>query len=635
MKLTKRAVGACARAEFKRSPLVLAMVAAMSIHASAQAESFPAEIDLSDLDGSNGFRILGGAGFFVGNSVSSAGDFNGDGFADIVLGDRYGDGTNYDPFPYPGDVNFNRPPGAAYILFGGADVGSTGTFQLSAPDGTDGILISGYDDEDGLGFSVSDAGDINGDGFADVIIGAPEAESVYSATYDASGTSYIVFGGADVGNTGFLSQATVASGENGFVITGVDNVDQSGFSVSSAGDINGDGAADVIVGAPYAGANRSGQSYVVFGGTDAGTNPVDLSELDGSNGFTIDGSDSDYLLGSSVSVAGDFNGDGLSDIIVGKPYIDGTDTGEAIVLFGGDNVGASGTVDLSSLDGTNSLVISGIPSYGFGAFFPVSDAGDFNGDGLSDVIIGARYADPNGNEQAGQSFIVFGGDNVGESGTLDLADLDGSNGLVIDGLNAYDALGNAVSSAGDVNGDGVDDVIIGAANADPSGIPYAGQSFVVFGGSDVGSSGEFDLTSLDGSNGFVLSGIDEFNGVGTAVSTAGDFNGDGVSDLVVGSYEAGPGFVVFGVQEPVTSGGPDPEPTLSCNGLPVTVNLALGQSPTSSTQVLEMISLTQVLAMTACSVFLEPMCCVDVQVPIVYSAVVVKTLSMAMAAQTV
>ncbi len=110
----------------------------------------------------------------------------------------------------------------------------------------------------------------------------------------------------------------------------------------------------------------------------------------------------------------------------------------------------------------------------------VSGAGDVNGDGVDDLIIGASRAGPNGDSDAGQSYVVFGGAGVGSSGVLELSALDGSNGFALNGINADDWSGFSVSGAGDVNGDGVDDIIIGALAADPNG-DRPGQSYVVFG----------------------------------------------------------------------------------------------------------------------------------------------------------
>ena len=163
----------------------------------------------------------------------------------------------------------------------------------------------------------------------------------------------------------------------------------------------------------------------------------------------------------------------------------------------------------------------------------MSTAGDVNGDGVDDLLIGAFGADPNG-IYSGASYVVFGGAGVGSGGNIELSALDGTNGFRLSGVAAYDYSGRAVSTAGDVNGDGVDDLLIGADRADPNG-DFSGASYVVFGGAGVGSGGNLELSALDGTNGFRLSGVAAGDLSGLAVSTAGDVNGDGVDDLLIGA----------------------------------------------------------------------------------------------------
>ena len=246
----------------------------------------------------------------------------------------------------------------------------------------------------------------------------------------------------------------------------------------------------------------------------------DLSSLDGTNGFVINGIDAADYSGLSVSGAGDVNGDGIDDLIIGASGADSnvnSEAGESYVIFGQNN-GFSASFDLSDLDGTNGFVINGIDeSDRIGE--SVSGAGDVNGDGIDDLIIGAANADPNGNSTAGESYVVFGRDS-GFSSSLNLSTLDGTNGFALNGINEFDLSGYSVSGAGDVNGDGFDDLIIGASLADPNGNDSAGQVYVVFGQSGAFSS-SLDLNTLDGSNGFVLNGIDALDCSGRAVSGAG------------------------------------------------------------------------------------------------------------------
>ncbi|ELS02877.1 VCBS repeat-containing protein, partial [Xenococcus sp. PCC 7305] len=319
---------------------------------------------------------------------------------------------------------------------------------------------------------------------------------------------------------------------NGFVLKGITADDNSGTTVSNAGDVNGDGLADLIIGAP-GGNGGTGESYVVFGSSNP-SSAIELSALDGNNGFVLKGITADDNSGRSVSSAGDVNGDGLADLIIGANRANGG-TGESYVVFGSSN--PSSAIELSALDGSNGFVLNGIdPDDRSGR--SVSNAGDVNGDGLADLIIGA----PGGNGGTGESYVVFGSSNP--SSAIELSALNGSNGFVLNGIDIGDQSGNVVSNSGDLNGDGLADLIIGANRANSD----AGESYVVFGSSNPSSA--IELSALDGSNGFVLNGISAGDRSGISVSSAFDVNGDGTADLIIGASgansNAGESYVVFG-----------------------------------------------------------------------------------------
>ncbi|MEM7706888.1 MAG: Ig-like domain-containing protein [Pseudomonadota bacterium] len=428
------------------------------------------------------------------------------------------------------------------------------SLRLQDLNGVLGVRITGVAAGDRAGQSVSAAGDVNGDGLDDVIIGAPFADPDGNS---GAGESYLVFGT----DQGFASPLSLAEldGSNGLVITGIDAGDRSGFSVSAAGDVNGDSIDDLIIGAYRAnpdGILFAGESYLVFGSDQGFVSPITLADLNGTNGLVINGIDASDFSGGSVSAVGDVNGDGIDDVIIGASSADPDgqlSAGESYLVFGTDQ-GFTNPLALAGLNGSSGLVITGIDA-GDRSGFSVSAAGDANGDGIDDVIIGAYRADPNGKSSAGESYLVFG-TNQGFVSPMTLADLNGSNGLAINGVDDDDLSGRSVSAVGDVNGDGVDDLIIGAQFADPGGNSYAGESYLLF-GTDQELVSPLPLSDLNGSDGVVLSGIGANDQSGRSVSAAGDMNGDGIGDLIIGAYRANPdgntyageSYLVFGTDQ--------------------------------------------------------------------------------------
>jgi hypothetical protein len=535
--------------------------------------AFPANLNLSTLDGTNGFRILGVMGGDPetdgegsdrsGYAVGTAGDINGDGMDDLLIG-ALGIIRNR-----PGDQRFD---GAVYVVFGGPGVGSTGTIELSALDGTNGFRIPAVAPYADSGRALSAAGDIDGDGIDDLLLGARNARP----NGGSSGESYVVFGGAGVGSSGNFDLAAL-DGRNGFRIPGLASPDSTGFAVSTAGDVNGDGVPDLLIGAGGAspgGRFVAGAGYVVFGGAGVGsTGSFDLAALDGRDGFKLSGVAADDLAGRAVNEAGDVNGDGVDDVLIGAYGAgpNGIRSGASYVVFGGAGVGVGGNLELSALNGTNGFRLAGIAEQDFSGF-ALSTAGDINGDGVDDVLIGARYADPNGRSRSGESYVVFGGAGVGSGGNLELSGLNGTNGFRILGVAAGDLTGDAVSAVGDVNVDGFDDLLIGADGANPNG-ELSGASYVVFGAPGIGSGGTLELSALDGTNGFRISGVTGLDPVtrvggdrsGFAVGRAGDVNGDNIPDLFIGApfaspsgrFQAGESYVVFG-RRPTLPPPPDP-----------------------------------------------------------------------------
>jgi hypothetical protein len=473
--------------------------------------------------------VGGGATSIIGDSVASAGDVNGDGYDDIIVGSRI----------YSND---QTGEGAAFVWFGGE-------YGLG-PNGNPGNAdwkSEGNQTDSGYGITVSSAGDVNGDGYDDVIIGAP----FYTNDQTYEGATYIYHGSKDglSNTTNIMIEGNDADSRFGTSVCSASDMDRDGYddvlvgagdyngrgyvfiysgsstgvdtesdwyaacpktsglfgeSAALAGDVNGDGAPDLIVGAMmYTNdENIEGAAFVYYG------SPGD---------WMVNGNKSYAEMGSAVSTAGDVNGDGYSDVIVGAPgYDNGKFTeGMAFVYLGSQN-GISKTPAWTAESNTANTF--------FGE--SVGTAGDINGDGYSDIIIGVSQV----YSGQGTALIWHGSSTgLGDPGTLVNADWKA------DGSQSNDYLGCSVSSAGDVNGDGFSDIIIGAkgyANSDSN----QGAALVWLGSaSGLGDTGTFANADwkAEGSAGGV--------NLGSSVALAGDVNGDGYSDVIVGAPSLGNG----------------------------------------------------------------------------------------------
>jgi hypothetical protein len=404
-----------------------------------------------------------------GTSVATAGDVNGDGYSDVIVGAYDADDGS----------DIHHLEGRAYLYMGS----STGLSPTAA------WIAEGNQVAVRFGYCVATAGDVNGDGYSDVLVGAPQ----YKNGQAAEGRAFLYLGSA----AGISSIAAwTAEGDQAFA--------SFGLSVASAGDVNRDGYDDAIVSAPSYDNDQLQEGRVfVYLGSSAGLSPTAA--------WTAESNQTASFFGGSTATAGDVNGDGYSDVIVGAQHFDNDQMGEGTSFVYLGSSSGLGAAAAWTAEGNQELAW-------FGA--DVSTAGDVNGDGYSDVIVGAIGAS-NGQNTEGRAFIYFGG----ETGLSLAPDWVGES----DQVGAR--FGEAAAFAGDVNGDGYSDVIVGAYNYDSHGHTDEGRAFVYHGAADGLAVRAFPKIEIDQANA----------GFGQSVATAGDVNGDGFSDVIVGasSYDHG------------------------------------------------------------------------------------------------
>jgi len=388
-------------------------------------------------------------------------------------------------------------------------------------------ILGDQSEDEGVGFRVGGGLDVNGDDIPDYIVSAPGDNAQH-------GSAFVVFGRADGAPASV--DLTALGGSDGFVILGRNDQGVTGYNVSFTEDVNGDGIADILVAARQsdtATLDNAGLVYVVYGRDTGFPASIDLNSLSGADGFTIEGLQEAGSLGSGFASIGDVNGDGITDLGIGAPFADApgresTDnSGFGYVVFGRSD-GFATAPDLAALDGSNGFVIAtGLEGDQLGR--KVTGIGDINDDGFDDFLIGAPGADDSGTN-AGNAYVVYGTDQ-GFAATLDPNTLNGVNGFVISGLGDADLLGSLPPAVGDLNNDGIDDLILASELVDGGGT-NRGSVYVVY-GSSAGFGASFDLASLDGTNGFVITGEADNDRLGTAIASGADVTGDGIDDLVI------------------------------------------------------------------------------------------------------
>ena len=373
-----------------------------------------------------------------GISVAGAGDVNGDGYDDILIGADYnGNGSN-------NSIH-------TYLILGKASGWAMKT-DLSTSDAS----FLGVSTDYLSGVSVAGTGDVNGDGYDDILIGAWGDDD----GGDNAGQTYLIFGKA----TGWAMDTNLSASDASFL--GEDTKDLSGRSVAGAGDVNGDGYDDILIGAVNndEGGICAGQTYLIFGKASEWAMNTDLSVSDAS----FLGDNGGEWSGCSVAGAGDVNGDGYDDILIGAWNGDNADAaGETYLIFGKASGWSMDTNLFASDTSFQGEVIADC------AGWPVASAGDVNGDGYDDILIGA-YGNADGGTSAGQTYLILGK----ASGWYMDNDLYASDASFW-GEDGHDESGLSVAGAGDVNGDGYDDILVGAWSDDDGG-DNAGQTYLIF-----------------------------------------------------------------------------------------------------------------------------------------------------------
>ena len=537
-----------------------------------QANFASQAIDLTRLDSASGVAITGAtANAKFGWDVSSAGDVNGDGFDDFVISENGVAATG---------------KGQAYLFYGQATPlgSSTATGQVLNASSGAGATFKRTTAGDTM-TGVTQLGDVNADGFADFMISGDSATS-------GNGSAYIIFGKSG-GVSSIASLDTTTAGGEWFRVSAANSgIGRNNQTVSWGGDINGDGYGDLIVGTPLSDGNlaNTGSTFIIYGhagksfgptnnldlGTIANTAPEGIADTAGVAGHVFDAGTStrgvlisgnnaaSASIGNASSGLGDRNGDGYDDYfaLLGAGSAAGANGyigfGQLTTNNGGNILWAAGTTGSSAIgSGTGAAVNSArvrVTGPGAGAF-PLAEpdrinsegVGDINGDGLADIAISYNSL------TNGDVYVNFGNTTILNDAISVTTLGSGTNGFKISGAAAGDRLGETVRTVGDFNGDGYDDLIVGAPRNEVGTATDQGGAYIIYGGAALAGSTLNLSTPLTPAQGLYIRGPVTGDQAGFSVASAGDVNGDGFDDLLIGAplndsgaTDAGTAYLIYG-----------------------------------------------------------------------------------------
>ncbi|MCH7703122.1 MAG: FG-GAP repeat protein [Planctomycetes bacterium] len=431
-----------------------------------------------------------------GKSLACLGDLDGDGVGDLAVGAWWDD-----------DGGTGR--GAVWLLFLDTD-GTVKSHQKISD--TQGGFTGELGEGDGFGSSVASLGDLDGDGVGDLAVGAQWDD----AGGPARGAVWVLF----LNSNGTVKSHQKINGAD--ILFGLHDNDNFGVSVASLGDLDGDRVGDLAVGARTDddGGTDRGAVWVLFLNTD-GTVKAHQKISDTEGGFTGNLNNGD-LFGTSVASLGDLDGDGVGDLAVGAPLDRVWDRGAVWVLF----LNTDGTVrahqKISDTEGGFTGTLDDFDWFGYS----VGSLGDLDGDGVGDLAVGAVFDDDGGYHRGAEWLLFLNPDGTVKSHQK-ISDTDGGFGGILDDA---DWFGSSVASLGDLDGDGLSDLVVGASH-DGDGGPFRGAVWVLFldGGPCEGdANGDGVVDPLDA--GFVLARFGCPVGTGDAGCDTADQNGDGSVD---------------------------------------------------------------------------------------------------------